>query len=641
MRARTSAGALLVVGLTWLAPDRPGQERALPNDNTSASGTLENGVLSVSLEAREVSWHPDGDSLPGVEVAAFAEGRGAAVVPGPLLRVRVGAKIALAISNSIADTLTFFVPRGNAGQATPQEDSVVIPPGSRRALAFTAVRPGSYAYRATTSDSMHRFLRVRGALAGALVVDAAHEAVRPGRIFVLQAITDSLLSISASTVVIPDRRAVFAINGRSWPHTERIQADVGDTLRWRVINASVAVHPMHLHGFYFRVDDSSGGEKEGAGGGRRVVTERLAAFSAMRMTWVPEREGNWLFHCHFQGHTIPHRPLGTGNEPQHEVSARRDAHAGGGHERHALTGMGGLMLGIIVGGRSPEENERAVSRRHLRLVAIQDSGYPASLPSLRFRLEELGVATRDAGPGFSPPIEVERGQPVSIMVVNRMSEPTAVHWHGIELESYYDGVAGFGGARGRVSPIIAPRDSFEARFTPPRAGTFMYHSHVNEPRQHKAGLAGALIVRDGARRPAGDEFTFFLKTARADARGLAVEINGRATPDTLVLRAGRPARLRFINLTLSNHSANILLTAEPETVRSRDHVALLSQWRTVAKDGADLPLAEQRLTRAHHVLSIGETIDVEVTPATRGHLRIEVRATGAGNLLIGVPVRVE
>ncbi|MBK8058814.1 MAG: multicopper oxidase domain-containing protein, partial [Gemmatimonadetes bacterium] len=27
---------------------------------------------------------------------------------------------------------------------------------------------------------------------------------------------------------------------------------------------------------------------------------------------------------------------------------------------------------------------------------------------------------------------------VRITVVNRLSEPTAVHWHGIELESYYD-----------------------------------------------------------------------------------------------------------------------------------------------------------------------------------------------------------
>ena len=55
-----------------------------------------------------------------------------------------------------------------------------------------------------------------------------------------------------------------------------------------------------------------------------------------------------------------------------------------------------------------------------------------------------------------------RREPVSVMVVNALPEPTAVHWHGIEPESYYDGVAGFSGSGGRRSPAIAPRDSFEA-----------------------------------------------------------------------------------------------------------------------------------------------------------------------------------
>ena len=80
--------------------------------------------------------------------------------------------------------------------------------------------------------------------------------------------------------------------------------------------------------------------------------------------------------------------------------------------------------------------------------------------------------------------------PVSITVVNSTPEPTAVHWHGIELESYFDGVAGFSGNASRASPIIAPADSFEARFTPPRAGTFIYHTHIDELRQQPAGMAG-------------------------------------------------------------------------------------------------------------------------------------------------------
>ena len=49
-------------------------------------------------------------------------------------------------------------------------------------------------------------------------------------------------------------RFVFLINGLSWPATERLTYRLGETVRWRVINLSSQVHPLHLHGFHFEVD---------------------------------------------------------------------------------------------------------------------------------------------------------------------------------------------------------------------------------------------------------------------------------------------------------------------------------------------------------------------------------------------------
>jgi FtsP/CotA-like multicopper oxidase with cupredoxin domain len=606
-----------------------------PNDNTKPAGTLKNGALTVSLEMKAAMWHPDGDTLPGLEVAAFAESGAAVVVPGPLLRMPAGTRVELTLHNSLSDTLTFFVPRLSGEETGALEDSVLIPPGAVRNLSFAAQQPGNYSYRAVDSDTLNRFLRIKGALTGALVVDSAQSSVRRDRVFLIHLITDSLLTLGNGAVVIQNRRAILGINGRSWPHTERLNASVGDSLHWRVINASNAVHPIHLHGFYFRVDDTNGRTLTPRSKGRLVVTEQMAPFSAMSMTWVPERAGNWLFHCHIQGHMVPHRPLGSPNAARLSVAD---------HQRHAFTGMGGLILGIQVAGAgaSPvNASENDGSRRKLRLVAVQDSGFPADGPSLRFRLEERGAPTADAGPGFSPPIVLQRGQPVSIMVVNHLREPTAVHWHGIELESYYDGVAGFGGSDTRISPIIMPRDSFEARFTPPRAGTFIYHSHVDEPRQHRAGLLGALIVQDGSHVTPPDEFTLFVKTLTADGRTGRVEINGKANPDTIVLRLGHTTRLRFINLTLNNYSTLLWLTARADSAAALARDTLLVPWRPLAKDGALLPPSERQLTTAGLSLSIGETRDLEVTSTARGQLRIEFRGPGLGGLLIRVPVRVE
>ena len=48
-------------------------------------------------------------------------------------------------------------------------------------------------------------------------------------------------------------------------------------------------------------------------------------------------------------------------------------------------------------------------------------------------------------------------------------------------------------------PPIAPGDSFAAEFTPPRSGTFPYHSHLHELRQIGSGMYGAIIVSDAPR----------------------------------------------------------------------------------------------------------------------------------------------
>ncbi len=85
-------------------------------------------------------------------------------------------------------------------------------------------------------------------------------------------------------------------------------------------------------------------------------------------------------------------------------------------------------------------------------------------------------------------------------MLNHLSTPTIIHWHGLELDSYYDGVMG-GGAGNQVTPLIAPGASFTARFTPNRAGTFIYHSHSADPNQlsrrhlraaHRVGARRAL-----------------------------------------------------------------------------------------------------------------------------------------------------
>jgi FtsP/CotA-like multicopper oxidase with cupredoxin domain len=619
---------------------------AVPNDNRVPAGALQGGVLSLSLEAQLAAWHPDGDSLPGLTVEAFGEAGRAPSAPGPFVRVPVGTELRFRVRNTLErDTLTFYVPariadvpgETSAGAAL---DSAVLAPGKAHELRVRATRPGSYLYYANGHSALDKALRLRGLLAGAIVVDSARAPGTPpprDRVLVLLDAVDSLNSYGVPLT----RREVLAINGRSWPHTERLSHVVGDTVRWRVLNATPNVHPMHLHGFYFRVESFDGPPalvQAASPPGRMVVTERMAPFTSMTLAWVPERVGNWIFHCHFQVHAAPHRSLGP--------AAPSAPSADSTHADHATRGMGGLVMGVQIRPRGTTGATQVTTpdpRRRLRLVAVRDSGFPDSLPSMRFVLEERATGRRaEAGPGFSPTIDLTRGEPVSITVVNRLGEPLSVHWHGIELESFYDGVAGFSGAARRLAPLIAPSDSFEARMTPPRSGTFIYHSHVNEERHHRAGLAGALVVRDPSQRADdGADHLFFIKSARGFDDAFPMEINGRVDPDTLVLRVGQTYRFRLINLAVTSPNATVYLTARPDSSLANLRDTMVVRWRTIAKDGAELPERDRALRSATQVVSIGETHDVEFVPTEKGTLRFEVRPVSLGRLTVRVPIRVE
>jgi FtsP/CotA-like multicopper oxidase with cupredoxin domain len=633
MRARSAV--LLGVCVLNGSPGAVAPPIAGPNDNRTPAGVVTDSGVTLTLEARRVMWHPDGDSLRGRSTEAFAEVGKAPTVPGPLLRVRAGTPVRIRVRNhDLPDTMRLFLPNILRG------DTLTIPPGEEGELRYTPQVPGNYFYRAVTGGAQSQFFQMRGLLAGAFIVDSATAEPRADRIFVVNWLVDSLTPDGSQPQL---DRTVFAINGRSWPHTERLTATVGDSLKWRIINLNTDVHPMHLHGVYFRVDEFLAAPAQLAAKGpqpRMAVTEFMPSFSTMSLTWSPERAGNWLFHCHFAFHLIPPRILEKGADGALARLRDEGQHA---HENHAMTGMSGLVMGITV---NPRAGARATDadppRRRLRLVAVSDTGHADTLPSLRFRLEEPRARTRtEARIGFSPAIVVTKGEPVSIMVVNTMTEPTAVHWHGIELESYYDGVAGFGGVGRRISPMIAPRDSFEARFTPPRSGTFIYHSHINEVRQHAAGLVGALIVRDG-NAPLENDHVIFIKAPQSGPGNTPLEINGQLNPDTIVFRVGVPQRIRLISLAAFNPNATVWLTTRPDSSFANRPDSLVVQWRPVAKDGADLPASARTPKLARQLVSMGETYDFEYTPTSKGLMRIEVRPPGAaGSLLARIPIRVE
>ena len=630
MPRHISLTLLALILLTSAGVRRSGApERIQTHDNERPTGTLTDGVLRVQLDTRVGTWYPHGADGPSTEMLAFGEVGRPLQIPGPIIRVPAGTDVIVSLTNSLMDsTLTVhgLVPRPAPAGAS---DTVVVAPGATREVRFRLDAPGAYYYWATTMGRAFR-TRVRedAQLSGAIIVDARGAAPRHERVLVFGEWADTVAGENAP----PQRRLLLVVNGRSWPHTSRMNYRVGDTVQFRLINTSADVHPMHLHGFYFRVDGRGNGTRDttyAPADQDMVVTERVNPGMTASITWVPERPGNWLFHCHFTTHFAARAPLGLRLPPRDTAGHAR--HVG----NHALEGMTGLVMGVEVAPRGADAraagNAGESGRRRLRLL-VRPAGGTANEPFYAFTLHEHGVESPiDTTVRAGKPIVLKRNEPVAITVVNRTSEPTAVHWHGIELDSYFDGVAGFSGDARRLSPVIAPGDSFAARFTPPRSGTFIYHTHVDEPRQQPAGLSGALLVVDEDKPydPSTDIPVLITTPRSAEVVRRAVVLNGRLEPPPVELRVGVPYRFRLINITIGRPGIRVEVRRDTSLV----------QWRALAKDGADLPHERQVMMPARQPISIGETFDFELTPSEAVAMRLEVRS-GNNALLATMPLVV-
>jgi FtsP/CotA-like multicopper oxidase with cupredoxin domain len=578
--ARLFAAALVMAAP--LAPSRSDLPRVIPNDNRIAAGRFDADTLELDLEVRMATWYPEADSGPGVDVAVFAEAGKPPTIPAPLIRVPAGTTIRVRVTNLLADsTLTVH---GLLTRPAGASDSLVLSPGRAGSRTFLSGTPGTYLYFADAGDMGEAEAQQLG---GAFIVDEPGD-VTPDRVFVINIWGRPIDSTSYANAL--------AINGRSWPWTERLHAQIGDTLRWRVVNVSVRPHPMHLHGFYFRLDALGGVLADSliAPEERRLlVTQRMRPFTTMQLAWSPDRPGNWLFHCHIGFHVLPGArlvpvPQGHADWGSHEA------------ERH----MSGLILGIEVGAPPTYADIDRGEPEHLRLFIQEGAPRGRAARSLGFVLQRDSAEPRiDSVEVPGTPLYLTRGRPTDITVINRTREASVIHWHGIELESYSDGVAGWSGIGDRLAPSVAPGDSFTARLTLPRAGTFMYHTHLNDIEQLTSGLYGGIVVSEpGARDPKRDHlFIVGWDGEGGDSTGPNRLVNGDPHPAPLELAAGLTQRLRFVNIGPADGATFRLL---------RD--TSLVQWRVVAKDGAELAPHQVRVTPARFFIDVGETFDSEV-----------------------------
>ena len=154
--------------------------------------------------------------------------------------------------------------------------------------------------------------------------------------------------------------------------------------------------------------------------------------------------------------------------------------------RDALKTVGVGGAGLVLPGLAPAWRARA---------ATPDPA-PEAMPrtSVRFRIAEKPLAITDVPtravlvndqlPG--PELRVRENDLLRVTVENTLQEDTTVHWHGLLVPNYMDGVPG-------VTQMPIPAGQSAVYEYPIRqSGTYWYHSHVGF--QEQQGLHGPLII---------------------------------------------------------------------------------------------------------------------------------------------------
>ncbi|KTE16585.1 copper resistance system multicopper oxidase [Sphingopyxis sp. H115] len=126
------------------------------------------------------------------------------------------------------------------------------------------------------------------------------------------------------------------------------------------------------------------------------------------------------------------------------------------------------------------------------------SGSDITLRIARQTVRIDGKASRAIGINGTVPaplVRLKEGQTARLTVVNDLDEDSSIHWHGLILPFYMDGVPG-------VSfPGIKPKSTFVYEFPVVQSGTYWYHSHSGL--QEQLGHYGPIVIDPAEADPIG------------------------------------------------------------------------------------------------------------------------------------------
>ncbi len=257
------------------------------------------GVKVYHLIAEEV----DHEFAPGLRARCWGyNGR----VHGPTIEAVEGDRVRVYVTNKLSAPTTvhwhgIFLPNGMDGVGGLTQRTIA--PGETFRYEWTFKQSGTFMYHSHHDEMTQMAL----GMMGMIVVHPR----RPPAVYRVD--RDFVIMLSEWKVVPGAKRPdpnemtdfnVLTMNAKAYPGTAPLVCRKGDRVRIRFGNLSAMDHhPIHLHGYYFKVVATDGGALPPAA--QWPETTVLVAVGTTRdVEFVADEPGDWAMHCHMTHHVM-------------------------------------------------------------------------------------------------------------------------------------------------------------------------------------------------------------------------------------------------------------------------------------------------------------------------------------------------
>ena len=281
-------------------PGRPGEDYrpvVTPNGAT-LDYRLVDGVKVFHLVAEEV----EHEFAPGLSARTWGyNGR----THGPTIECVEGDRVRIYVTNRLIAPTTVhwhgvILPSGMDGVGGLSQRA--IHPGETFIYEWTFRQHGTFMYHSHHDEMTQMAMGLMGMI---VVHPRRPTGPRPDRDYAIM-LSEWKLEPGAHR---PDPNEMtdfnlLTMNARCYPGTAPLLAERGERVRIRFGNLSAMDHhPIHLHGYAFRITETDGGEIPDSA--QHPDTTVLVPTGATRtVEFVADNPGDWAMHCHMTHHVM-------------------------------------------------------------------------------------------------------------------------------------------------------------------------------------------------------------------------------------------------------------------------------------------------------------------------------------------------